>query len=177
MKKQFVWIVSALLITIAACNGNKPAQQETVVTQVSEKSIKVDDILTIAETQIDKEIIVEGHVTHTCKHSGKRCFLVGDNESFSIRIEAGGEIKGFNRELVGNTIRVKGTLKERRLSEEYINQMEEEVKAKAVKEDGSAETCQAELSNISEMRQWMTDHGKNYYSIYFINGISYELVN
>ncbi len=48
---------------------------------------------------------------------------------------------------------------------------------KAVEEDGSAESCQAEMTNIAEMRSWMKENGKDYYSIYFLNGTSYEMVD
>ena len=41
-------------------------------------------------------------------------------------------------------------------------------------EDGSAETCEAELANINEMREWMQEQGKDYYAIYYIDGLSYQ---
>jgi hypothetical protein len=101
---------------------------------------------------------------------------VGDNETFSMRIEAGGKITGFNRELVGNKLQIRGVLKERRLSEEYLSQWAEKVKARELEEDGSAETCEAEMSNINDMRDWMAENNKDYYSIFFLNGIDYEII-
>ncbi len=169
-------VFMALVVLSAACQTKTKtnnAEQNEAATQ----SLVVEQLLANAETMVDTEITVQGHVTHTCKHSGKRCFIVGDNPELSIRVEAGGQIKGFNRELVGNTIAVTGALKERRLSEEYLTQWEEKVKLKEAKEDGTAETCAAEMSNISNMRQWMEEHNKNYYSIYYINGVSYEVVD
>ncbi len=166
------------LVLLAMACQSKPSTNKT--TQAAEEPVKalvVEQLLADAETMIDQEVRVQGHVTHTCKHSGKRCFIVGDNPELSIRVEAGGAIQGFNRELVGSTIAVKGVLKERRLSEEYLAQWEEKVKAKEAKEDGTAETCAAEMNNISNMRQWMEDNNKNYYSIFYINGTSYEMVD
>lgn len=170
-------LLFALVVLMAACQTKTKQNTTTETESEASKVMMVENLLDKAETLIDKEIAVQGHVTHTCKHSGKRCFIVGDDADLSIRIEAGGEIQGFNRELVGNTINVKGVLKERRLSEEYLAQWEEKVKAEEAEEDGSAESCSAEMSNISSMRKWMEENNKNYYSIYYINGISYEMVD
>ncbi len=172
MKK--VLLMAVLALSVACQNKTKNDNSER---KTEAKIIVVDQLLANAETMVDKEITVQGHVTHTCKHSGKRCFIVGDDAKLSIRVEAGGDIQGFNRELVGNTIAVKGILKERRLSEEYIAQWEEKVKLKEAKEDGTAETCSAEMNNISNMRKWMEENNKDYYSIYFVNGLSYEVVD
>ncbi|TRX71289.1 hypothetical protein [Carboxylicivirga sp. M1479] len=167
--------LSLLFVAIAliACNSSQKKTSES--DQNTIKSVSVDKLLGQAETLVDQTIKVKGHVTHTCKHSGKRCFLVGDNEQFTIRVEAGGKITGFNRDLVGNTIEVEGILKERRLSKEYIDQMEHEVNEKA-KEDGTAETCATEMNNINDMRSWMKSNNKDHYSIYFIEGTNYEMV-
>jgi len=135
----------------------------------------VNDLLLNADKQQDKTIKLTGVVTHTCKHSGKRCFLSDSGGDETIRVEAGGKITGFNQELTGSTITVTGILKERRLTKEYIDQWEESLKEKAIEEDGSAETCSAENSNINKMRNWMKEHGKNYYSIFFIEGIDYDI--
>lgn len=179
MKQLLFATMIVLLISFSACNNaNKTAAQteEKTSETVSLQVISVDSILEIASGLVDQEIEIIGYVTHTCKHSGKRCFLVGDNETFSIRVEAGGKINGFNRELVGNRLQVRGILKERRLSEEYLTQWEEKVKARELEEDGSAETCEAEITNINSMRDWMYENKKDYYSIFFLNGIDYETI-
>ncbi|MBK3515775.1 hypothetical protein [Carboxylicivirga marina] len=171
--KKIVSIV-LLAISIIACNSSsKKNTSESDVKSI--QTVSVDNLLAKADGLVEKTIKVKGHVTHTCKHSGKRCFLVGDNEQFTIRIEAGGKITGFNRDLVGNTIEVEGILKERQLSKEYIDQMEHEVNEKA-KEDGTAETCATEMSNIKDMRAWMKSNNKDHYSIYFVEGLNYEVV-
>lgn len=168
-------LAAVALISLMACNGPAKKTNETQNETQQLKSVSVDNLLAQADNLVEKTIKVKGHVTHTCKHSGKRCFLVGDNEQFTIRIEAGGKITGFNRELVGNTIEVEGVLKERRLSKEYIDQMEHEVNEKA-KEDGSAESCATEINNINDMRSWMKANNKDHYSIYFVEGLNYEVV-
>ena len=165
MKK--ILFLAAALLTMAACNNKSAEQQragqeENVEAHASEVPVyKLDSLLKVADRMVDQTVTVRGFVTHTCKHSGKRCFIVGDDPNTSFRVEAGGEIGGFNRELTGS---------------EYIDQYEEEVNEKKHKEDGSAETCQAELNNINEMREWMKAHNKDYYSIYYMDGERYEVI-
>ncbi len=169
-------------VVLFSCNNKNTSENKTENTTenalTASKDVPVfglDDFLKVADQYVDKTVKIEGHVTHTCKHSGKRCFIVGESENASMRIEAKGDIGGFNRELVGSKIRVTGPIKERRLSLEYIEQMEKDVNVKKA-EDGSAESCQAELNNINEMRQWMKDNKKDYYSIFYMDGQEYEVV-
>ncbi|SFE65056.1 hypothetical protein [Sunxiuqinia elliptica] len=171
-------LLVAAVILMAACQSKIKQESANPKTEsIQTNVVVVDQLLAKAETLVDKPVVVQGHVTHTCKHSGKRCFIVGDDANLSIRVEAGGQIQGFNRELVGNSIAVKGILKERRLTAEYIDQWEEKVQNQEAQEDGSAETCAAEMNNINNMRQWMEDNEKNYYSIYYINGENYDIVD
>ncbi|MDR3061691.1 MAG: hypothetical protein LBU57_06220 [Dysgonamonadaceae bacterium] len=174
-------LVSLVAIGLFSCSSKQTSENsgnntsgDTLAASTDIPVFELDSLLKVADQLVDKTVKAVGHVTHTCKHSGKRCFIVGESENASLRIEAKGNIGGFNRELVGSKIRATGTIKERRLSQEYIDQMEKEVHAK--KEDGSAESCQAELNNINEMRQWMKDNNKDYYSIYYMDGQEYEIL-
>jgi hypothetical protein len=178
MKQLFLFAV--LSVALVSCSGNKksetPANETKDSVTVEATVYELDKLLEVADSEIDKTVKVVGYVTHTCKHSGKRCFIVGESQQASMRVEAKGEIGGFNRELVGSKLEITGVLKERRLSKEYIDQMEKDVNVKK-KEDGSAESCAAELSNISDMRKWMKDHGKDYYVIYYMDGLNFTTLN
>lgn len=180
MKKMMFLAIVA--ICLASCTSksadNKGNNSDsTSVVQVSDLAVyPLDSLLAVADQLVDKKVTVKGSVTHTCKHSGKRCFIVGDNENVSMRVEAKGNIGGFNRELVGSELAITGIVKERRLTKEYIDQYEKDVNEKKVKEDGSAETCQAELANINEMRDWMKKNNKDYYAIYYMDGEEFSIV-
>ncbi|MBS2098048.1 hypothetical protein [Carboxylicivirga linearis] len=167
--KNLTFIVAISLAIFNSCTSTpKQSNQQQEI-------ILVDHLIEKADDNIDSLITIKGHVTHTCKHSGKRAFLVGDNEDFTVRVEAGGEITGFDQNLIGSTLVVSGTLKERRLTKEYIDQWEDELKDKA-EEDGSAESCATEMNNIKDMRTWMKNHNKDHYSIYYVEGMNYEVV-
>lgn len=178
--KQILILVAAVFL-MTACN--KKQNEQTSNTDANNAQVEnttttytLAELMENAEELLGKTVTVRGSVTHTCKHSGKRCFIVGEDPNLSMRVEAKGEIGGFNRELVGSELAITGVLQERRLSQEYIDQYEKEVSEKAAQEDGSAESCEAELSNIEEMRAWMKENNRDYYSIYFLDGESYEVV-
>ena len=171
--------LATILFCMASCSNKKTDQdQQTENNSVAEvtKAYKLDGLLAEADQLIDQTVTVRGFVTHTCKHSGKRCFIVGDDQKTSFRVEAKGDIGGFNRELIGSELAITGILKERRLSKEYIDQYEEQVNEKKTQEDGSAESCEAEINNIKGMRDWMKANDKEYYSLYYMDGESYDVI-
>lgn len=178
MKKMMYLAVMVLALGLSACGNSSKKQAETAQdsTTVSVASaMNVEDVLAKAEENVGKEITVKGLVSHTCKHSGRRCFIVGADGKTSIRVEAKGDIGGFNRELIGSDIVVKGVLRENKLSKEYIDQMEKEVNDKKAQETSSAESCESEMNNIKAMREWMKANNKDAYSIYYVDGMSYEV--
>jgi hypothetical protein len=177
MKKLL--FLAAILFCITSCSNKKTEQnQQAENNSVSEviKIYRLNGLLAEADQLVDQTVTVRGFVTHTCKHSGKRCFIVGDDQKTSFRVEAKGDIGGFNRELIGSELAITGVLKERRLSKEYIDQYEEQVNEKKTQEDGSAESCEAEINNIKEMRDWMKSNDKEYYSLYYMDGESYDVI-
>ena len=183
MKKIIFVVVAFLGLGMASC-GNSSKKQETAVTPQTEvktvdveKALYLEDLLTKAETEVGKEVVLRGKITHTCKHSGRRCFVVGKNDStLSIRVEAKGNIGGFNRELIGSEVAIKGILRENRMSEEDIKSMEEELKKQQANAKNGAESCDSEMKNIKGMRDWMKANNKEFYSIYFMEGLEFEVV-
>lgn len=175
--KKCIWALSLMIIVLLACQSKKNATTNEDSEQVltSTDAVAIDKLLGNAEKNVGKEVFIEGMVNHTCRHSGRRCFLVNEDESLSIRVEAGGDIKSFNQELIGNTIRVKGVLQEKRISTAYIDEFEAKVKEQKDTEQGG-EHCNAQMQNIKKMRNWMKQHSKEYYPVYFVEGESYEVV-
>lgn len=177
MKKIF--LVLAVAFALVSCGSSAKQNNEEATEQTAQSETPTytfEEILAQAETLVDKPVKVKGFVTHTCKHSGRRCFLAGENQKVTMRVEAKGNIGGFNRELIGSQIEVEGVLRENRLSPDKIDSMEKAINEKAIKNDGSAESCDTETANIQKMRDWMKDNGKDYYAIYYIDGEDYNEV-
>lgn len=170
--KNITYLLFVVMLSTACKNG---AQKET---QIAHNSVfNVADLLEIASDSLDKEVQVQGVVTHVCSHSGRRCFIEDTTGAYSIKVEATGDIPSFGRELMGNTIKVTGVLQENRLSTDYINEWEVEIKEKHAHEaEDGGDKCASELANIDNMRTWMKEHNKDYYSIFYLDGTAYELV-
>lgn len=174
MKKIFVFTVIVLGV-LSSCNQSvKKGVKKEVVNQIA--PITIPQVMEIAEQNIGKTVFFKGMVEHVCAHSGRRCILSDESGKLSLRVEAKGDIKGFNRELAGSVIAIKGILQENKLSQEYINDWEEKLKAKQDVENGG-ESCSSEMTNIQQMRDWMKKNNKEFYSIYFVNGTSYEILD
>ncbi len=179
MKKLLYIISVALLMVSCIGTGSKKSSSEQSAETKSATESKIyslDDLLLVAETLVDTEVTVKGTVTHTCKHSGRRCFMVGEDQKTSFRVEAKGDLGGFNRELIGSELAMTGMLRENRLTTEYLDAWEEQLKEQEGKEDGSAESCEAETNNINNMREWMKNNNKEYYSLYFMDGTAFEVL-
>lgn len=168
MRIKFL-ILALAALSFTACNSQS---------QTSEvKSVNVAQLLSIIDQNIDQEIYITGTVNHVCSHSGRRCFLIDSTGEYSIKIEAAGEIESFGKDLIGIELKIKGIVKEARLTKTEIDEWEvETLKKHSEKSEDTGEICSAEMSNIKSMRTWMKEHGKDYYAIYYVEGLQYEMV-
>ena len=168
--KQF--ILFAVLAFLFSCSGGNKKQENPEV------AYDIETLLSIADQNVDKTVTVVGFVTHTCKHSGKKCFIESESQVASLRIEIDpdGEIEAFSPDLTGSKLVVTGILKEQHLSAEFIDERENSVK-QFEQEGGSPEVCAAEFNNISSWRKWMKDNDKDYYVMYYMDGLKYELLD
>ena len=173
---KYLYLV-VLSVAFLACNSTQSKKKEVVAKQEvkQEKVMTITQVMEVAESNVGKEVCFKGMVNHVCAHSGKRCILKNAAGDLSMRVEAAGTIKTFNKELMGNDIIVKGTLREKRLDTDFIDNWEKKVQAKEDAEEGG-EHCSSEMQNIKEMRDWMKKNNKDYYAVYFVEGNSYELV-
>jgi len=168
--RQFFLVVLAL--ALFSCSGNRQQTGDAVVT------FELDNLLAVADQEVDQTVTVTGFVTHTCKHSGKKCFIVGESQVTSLRVEvdAEGEIEMFTPDLIGSKLAITGVLKEEQISQEEIDDLEARVKI--VEAGGTApEACATELANIKDMRQWMQDNGKDHFVSYYMEGLKYEVLD
>ena len=182
MKKVIFVVVAVLGFGLASCgNGSKkqaaePAAQTQELKVDVAKAVVLEDLLATAESQVGKEVVLKGKISHTCKHSGRRCFVLGNDSTLSMRVEAKGNIGGFNRELIGSTVAIKGVLRENRLTDKDINALEEEYKKQQAAAKPGEGHCDTELKNIQGMRDWMKTNEKEYYSIYYMDGMEFEVI-
>ena len=136
----------------------------------------VNSFLTAADGLLEQEIVIKGTVTHVCIHSGQKCFIKAEGSEETILIQAKGEIESFSQDLIGKEIIVLGIVHESRTEQADIDAKEaalNETKLEALEEtdEETVEHCETAQKSIDNMKKWMKDHGKDYYAIYYVEGI------
>ena len=115
---------------------------------------------------IDKEVYVKATVDHVCKHSGKRLFVVQDDES--IRIHG---TERFDEDIIGKEILVKAVFKEERIDSDYLAEWEAEVRE--THKDDAMEGV-GTLDKIVAMKDSIADTEKGYVSNYYMEFVDFK---
>lgn len=178
----------AACFTLSSCGGGKKQQQaEEAVAAMS-----IDDVMAKAGELVDQTVVIEGVCTHTCSHGAKKMFLVGSDDSKTLRIEAG-ELGAFDTKVVNNVVTVKGIIKEERIDEAYLVDWETRLKSETEEKHGNGEGgggCDTEKNSrgetadtpegrIADFRAKIAAEkeatGKEYLSFYHVVAESYEI--
>ena len=194
-KKLTIAIALMAMTFIGTSCGNKQQKSasEATTEQSASSALEIDSLLANAENLAGQEVTIEGVCTHTCKHGAKKIFLMGSDDTKTIRVEAGTKIGSFKPETVNNLVRITGKLVEQRIDEAYLTEWEAQVKAQTAEKHGTTEQgCASEQKargeapansieeRITNFRQRIADRqakeGKNYLSFYYIEGDTYEIV-
>ena len=194
-KKLTIAIALMAMTFIGTSCGNKQQKSasEATTEQSASSALEIDSLLANAENLAGQEVTIEGVCTHTCKHGAKKIFLMGSDDTKTIRVEAGTKIGSFKPETVNNLVRITGKLVEQRIDEAYLTEWEAQVKAQTAEKHGTTEQgCASEQKargeapansieeRITNFRQRLADRqakeGKNYLSFYYIEGDTYEIV-
>ena len=186
------WMVAVAMIAaclvMVSCGGGKKQQaaEEAVV------AMSIDDVMAKASGLVEQEVTIEGVCTHTCSHGAKKMFLVGSDDTKTLRIEAG-ELGAFDTKVVNNVVTVKGIIKEERIDEAYLVDWETRLKNQTEEKHGNEEgeggcdtekNARGETANTAEGR--IADFrakiaaekeatGKEYLSFYHVVATSYEM--
>ena len=181
-------VLMAACLTMISCGNAKKQQAQTAEQVVAAMSI--DDVMAKAPELVDQTGVIEGVCTHTCSHGAKKMFLVGSDDSKTLRVEAG-ELGAFDTKVVNQVVTVKGTLKEERIDEAYLQDWEARVKADTEEHHGDGEggcdtekNARGETANTTEGR--IADFrakiaaekeatGKEYLSFYHVVAESYDI--
>jgi len=181
MKKTLFLVSIISLLIFSACNsgtdnGNKNNQDSLTV---ETDDIPMLSILTIdqdAEQYVDKKIKVAGTVSHICKHGGKKMHLF-EAPVDSVFVKVTSE-ESFDADLEGSDIVVTGILKEKRITEEEINGMEEEYRIECdgsiVKDEVKKEENKMKKEQIDYYNELLEESGKGYISFFSIEFIELE---
>ena len=180
-----------LLLAGVGC-GNRTTKAESAVAAAEAavgEALQIDDMLAGADSLAGKEVWIEGVCTHACKHGARKIFLMGSDDTQTIRVESG-KLGKFDPQCVGSIVRVKGILREQRVDEDYLCSWEEQVRTQAGEQHGTTaagcdsekkargETAATVEGRIADFRRKIAERnaaeGKPYLSFYFVEAQSYE---
>lgn len=149
-------------LLLAGC-GNNPKSDATTKTAVEQSAVMdIDDLLTNAENLVGQSVTVEGVCTHICKHGGRKIFLMGSDDTKTIRVE-GGEVGKFDAKCVNNIVNVTGKVCEQRIDEAYLQQWEERVAEQTAEKHGETEAgCSTEKKARNETGNTATERIENF---------------
>ena len=133
---------------------------------------------------------IEGVCPHACKHGARKIFLMGSDDTQTIRVESG-ELGSFDPQCVNRVVRVTGRVDEERIDEAYLARWEAQVKAQTAEKHGTTEAgCATEKAARQETGNTVEERiadfrtriaarkaaeGKEYLSFYYVTATSYEI--
>lgn len=174
-----------------SCGGNASTKAKTRQTEAARPAaLEIDELLASADSLAGKTVTIEGVCTHTCRHGARKIFLMGSDDTQTVRVESG-ELGSFDPQCVNRIVRVTGTLDEQRVDEAYLAAWEEQTKAQTGERHGTTEAgCDAEKATRQETGATVAERiadfrakiaarkaaeGKDYLSFYYVTATSYEI--
>lgn len=190
MKRIFVYLVASIaMLNFTSCNG-KSDNSAASGQQAEEVLPTVDEILATAESKVDSLVTFEGVCTHACKHGATKIFVMGSDDNNVIRVEAG-NLGSFDAKCVNSLVEITGNVREDRIDEAYLAQLEDEIKSQTLQQHGSgeagcesdnaargvkAQTIEGQIAEYrSKIAQRKEKEGKDYLSFYYIEAKSYNV--
>ncbi len=180
MIKKLFPILIIVVFSITSCHQgteNKADATKSDTTLISVLAFEKQ-----ADSCIDKPVIIEGTVLHTCKHGGKRMFLIDGTDSIRVEVTAGPDIVKFDETLIGSRVRVFGNLREERIDTKYLNEWEAEVLkpeenhnvgihsgAKGHEDQGKED----KLNQIKALREDLKNSGKDHLSNFSVEAAKF----
>ncbi len=190
MKKIIILAISVVLATAMVACGNRNAKKSTSCEATTEcaATMDVDALLEQAEALAGQEIEIEAICTHLCKHGATKMFLMGSDDSKTIRVEAA-KLGSFDQKCTNSIVKVKGVLVEERIDEAYLQQWEQMVGVEqhgdgeagcSTEKAARGETANTTAERIADFRARIAARneaeGKAYLSFYYIEAVGYEII-
>lgn len=182
MARTLLLLIIPSLLILASCNGGSGNAETPKADTVF---LAVRTFTDSAEKYSGKPMWIEGTVFHTCKHGGKRMFLVDGTDSIRVEVTTGNNIPKFDESLIGSRVKVLGILKEERVDNKYLNEWEAEVKKPVENHNAGLHSgarghedkdTQDKLDEINSLREDLKKSGKDHLSFFSVEAISYTIV-
>lgn len=191
MRLKNLFMVTLLGLAVVSCGNSTNTKKSEKQTADTAAVMDIDALLANADSLANQVVEIEGICTHTCKHGATKIFLMGSDDTKTIRVEAA-SLGSFDRKCVNSIVKVKGTLCEQRIDEAYLQQWEQLAVENAQKQHGETEAgCDSEKKARGETGNTVAERiadfrakiaarkeaeNKEYLSFYFVEAQAYEIV-
>lgn len=169
---------------------NRPARN--AIAETKSAAWEVDSLLVYADSLAGRQVVVEGVCTHICQHGGGKIFLMGSDDTQTIRVDAGEKIGKFPQETVNSLVRIHGTVVEERIDEAFLSRWEAELDESESEVGHAGGSCESDQKargetpvnsvqeRIDNFRKRIAERygreGKNYLSFYSVRADRYEIL-
>lgn len=125
-----ILFIAAIAATMMACSSPAEKNEETTTKTATAEVIATDlqGILNAPANFVDKQVKLQGLVTHVCSHGGKRMFIQNQNGDLKLKATVGENIAAFSKDMEGTQVEVIGIFKEERIDLNKIDEMEKELR-------------------------------------------------
>ncbi len=167
----------ALLLGIAtlifACNPTETANKEenSSKTETDITFIPLKDLQKKGAEYLDKIIETQGIVDHVCKHGGKKILLVADGADVHVFND-----ERFDENLMTQEIKVQGTVKEDRIDEAYLLELEGEAINSHSEGEDHEQRQERIINYVNTMRDSLENAEVDHFSEYYLEYISHKEV-
>ncbi len=191
MRLKNLFMVTLLGLAVVSCGNSTNTKKSEKQTADTAAVMDIDALLANADSLANQVVEIEGICTHTCKHGATKIFLMGSDDTKTIRVEAA-SLGSFDRKCVNSIVKVKGILCEQRIDEAYLQQWEQLAVENAQKQHGETEAgCDSEKKARGETGNTVAERiadfrakiaarkeaeNKEYLSFYFVEAQAYEIV-
>ena len=203
MKKLF-YIIPLLIVFLTACSSEPTKNAEVAKNEITktEKTdvqkqesmkIEVEEYLADPEQYIGKELVLTGTVVHVCKNDGKKLFIIGKNPEKRVKFTTGKDMPSFDIKWEGSKIEICGIVKEQRINEAMLDDMEKKAKESPEPEHKAEEehekheheegddhhhsSKEDQLKNIQKLREKIKKSEKGYISSFSLECSKYKLLD
>jgi len=188
MMKKVLGLLLIAVVLFSCGTKQQKENQETTTNKLS--AISVDKVLSNTSDYVNKEVMVKGLINHVCSHGGKRMFILGENPDEALRITPNNKIGVFEKDLEGNTVKIKGVLKELIIDDEYVAQLEKEVEEgmdnealhdhsggdHEEEEEEDAAVDSSKIKQVEQMKADIAESEKGFVAQYWIEASEVEVI-
>lgn len=139
------------------------------------RAYTVDSLLNVAEAYVGDTLSVRGVVRHTCRASGRRCFVADEGGQTKFRINAP-DGDSFAPDLVGREIVCRVIVRENKVMAHEVDSALAAIELSEAAGESRADHCESSRNDLSAKKAYMELKGQDYYSEFYADALEFGVV-